>query len=201
MHLIENLLSKHVSLWPTIGLALIWLALMLAYTPLADRLATRLVNQPPNLKAFRALQQSRMKLSVGIIIAWILGGLLEELVFRGILLQWIEKLLSGSIAIPWASAFAILSAALGAGLFHLYQGARAVIICHGRPASRGAITQLSVWLGVLFVVSGHNFWSVFLCHGCYDTVAFIRFANKKSRYSQLGAQQNRTGLEINQETP
>ena len=24
-----------------------------------------------------------------------------------------------------------------------------------------------------------------LCHGLYDTVAFIRFANKKSKYSNL----------------
>jgi hypothetical protein len=38
---------------------------------------------------------------------------------------------------------------------------------------------------MLFVFNGHNFWAVFLCDGLYNTVAFIRFANKKSRYSQL----------------
>ncbi len=58
---------------------------------------------------------------------------------------------------------------------HLYQGLRAVII----------VTQLSVLFGVLFVGSGYNLWAVILCHGLYDTIAFVRFANKKSNYSRL----------------
>jgi hypothetical protein len=28
-----------------------------------------------------------------------------------------------------------------------------------------------------------------LCHGLYDTIAFIRFANKKSKYSDLDRDQ------------
>ena len=59
----------------------------------------------------------------------------------------------------------------------MYQGLRAAII----------VAQLSVLFGVLFVVSGHNLWAVMLCHGLYDTIAFIRFANKKSKYSKLDA--------------
>ena len=76
-------LSADVS-WPrTIALVVVWLALMLAYSPVADRIATRLVARPPTLGAFRALQESRAKLIAGIVVAWILGGILEELVFRG----------------------------------------------------------------------------------------------------------------------
>lgn len=33
------------------------------------------------------------------------------------------------------------------------------------------------------VVSGRNRWAVSLCHGRYDTVAFIRYANRTSRYA------------------
>lgn len=160
---------------PTIGFAVAWLGLMLAYSPLADRLATRWFAQPPNLKAFRALQQSKVKLLIGIVIAWILGGFLEELVFRGIVLQAIEALTSPRLGEPIAIGIAVCTAAAGAGLMHLYQGSRAAII----------ITQLSVLFGVLFVISGHNLWAVILCHGLYDTVAFIRFANKTSNYSKL----------------
>jgi membrane protease YdiL (CAAX protease family) len=47
------------------------------------------------------------------------------------------------------------------------------------------ITQLSILFGVLFVASGFNLWPVILCHGVYDTVAFIRFATKKSKYADL----------------
>jgi membrane protease YdiL (CAAX protease family) len=160
---------------PTLGWAVAWLALMLAWSPVADRLATRLVDKPPTLGAFRALQESAVKLLAGIVVAWVLGAFLEELIFRGIILRAVESALSGRMGQASASAIAILVAALGAGIIHLYQGPRAAII----------IVQLSVLFGVLFVVSGHNLWTVMLCHGLYDTVAFIRFANKSSRYAQF----------------
>jgi CAAX protease family protein len=162
--------------WPsTLGLAVGWLALMLAYSPLADRIATRFVATPPALGAFRMLQQSRSRLFLGIVMAWLLGGFLEELIFRGIVLQWLKGLLSGWLDPPIAAALAVCFAAIGAGLVHLYQGLRAAII----------VAQLSALFGMLFVVDGYNLWAVVFCHGMYDTVAFIRFANKKSKYSQL----------------
>jgi membrane protease YdiL (CAAX protease family) len=164
-----------VPIAPTIGFALAWLALMLAYSPLADRIATRLVSKPPTLGAFGVLQQSRSKLLVGIIVAWVFGGFLEELIFRGIILQSIKRLLSPLLVEPMATGIAVCIAAIGAGIVHLYQGPRAAII----------ITQLSVLFGILFVVSGYNLLAVMLCHGSYDTIAFIRFANKKSKYSKF----------------
>jgi membrane protease YdiL (CAAX protease family) len=62
---------------------------------------------------------------------------------------------------------------------HSYQGPRAMLL----------ITQLSLLLGVLFVVSGYNLWAVMLCHGLYDSIAFIKFATKKSKYSQIDQSQ------------
>lgn len=157
----------------TLGLALVWLALMLAYSPLADRLASRFSEEPPTLEAFGAIQESTIKLFVGILTAWVLGGVLEELIARGIVLQSLEALLEPLTNGPLATGAAILIAATGAGILHSYQGPRAVAI----------ITQLSILLGILFVVSGYDLWSVMLCHGLYDTIAFIRFARGKSRYS------------------
>ena len=148
---------------------------MLAYTPVADRIATRWVQKPPNLEAFRALQQSRSKLVAGIVVAWILGGFLEEVFFRGIILQSMEAFLSAWLAAPMATGVAVCTAAAGAGLVHLYQGPRAALI----------VAQLSVLFGILFVASGRNLCAVILCHGLYDTIAFVRFANRKSKYSKL----------------
>lgn len=162
-----------VSWLSTIGLAAAWLVLVLAYSPLADRLATRWVDKPPTLDAFRALQQSTSKLLIGIIVAWALGGFLEELVLRGIILQSVEALLAAWLMTPMGAGIAVCTAAAGAGLIHSYQGLRAMII----------VTQLSVLFGLLFVASGHNLWAVIFCHGLYDTIAFVRFAQKKSRYS------------------
>ena len=142
---------------------------------LADRLAGRWFASPPNLAAFRGLQHSRAKLAAGIAAAWLLGGLLEELVARGIVLQSVEAGLTGWLGTPAAAVVAICVAAAGAGLVHSYQGPRAVVIT----------AQLSVLLGILFVASGRNLWAVILCHGLYDTIAFIRFANRQSRYSHF----------------
>jgi membrane protease YdiL (CAAX protease family) len=159
----------------TIGLVLVWLALMLAYSPLADSLATRWFAKPPTLQSFRAIQQSTVKLVAGILVAWVLGGILEELAFRGIVLRSIALWLAAGLGVPLAALVAVWVAAFGAGVIHFYQGPRAVAI----------IVQLSVLFGGLFVISGYNLWAVMLCHGLYDTVAFIRFGNKKSKYSNL----------------
>jgi uncharacterized protein len=167
------------SWWITVGFALAGLAVMLAYSRVADWLATKWFKKPPTLEAFRGIQQSRAKLFAGIIVAWVLGGILEELIARGIVLQTIDSGLSTWLISPLASGIAICISALGAGILHLYQGPRAVVI----------ITQLSVLFGILFIVSGHNLWTVVIFHGLYDTIAFIRFANKKSRYSGTGKAQ------------
>jgi membrane protease YdiL (CAAX protease family) len=162
--------------WPaTIGAAAAGLAVMLAYSPIANWIATRLVARPPALGAFRALQRSRVRLVLGIVVAWVLGGFLEELALRGFLLSAIEARAAGWLAPPTATAVALGIAALVAGVLHLYQGLRAAVI----------ITQLSALFGALFVATGHDLWAVVLCHSGYDTIAFIRFARKQSRYARL----------------
>jgi hypothetical protein len=159
----------------TLGFAVGGLVVMLAYSPIADALASRLVRTPPTLGAFRALQQSPVRLAIGIVVAWALGGVLEELVFRGVVLNGVEALASGRLVGPAAAVAAICAAAAGAGVIHLYQGPRAALI----------ITQLSVLFGLVFVLSGHDLLAVILCHGLYDTIAFVRFGLGKSKYAKL----------------
>ncbi|MGE5397995.1 MAG: CPBP family intramembrane glutamic endopeptidase [Chitinophagales bacterium] len=159
----------------TIGVAIVWLGLMLAYSPLADKLASQWFRRLPTLESFRVIQQSKGKLILGIVVAWLLGGVLEELIARGIVLKSIDLLLTPYLFKPIAIGVAICAAGLGAGVFHLYQGPRATAI----------VTQLSILFGLLFVISGYNLWAVILCHGLYDTIAFVRFSNKKSKYSDV----------------
>jgi hypothetical protein len=159
----------------TFAFAVGWTALMFAYSPVADWIASRFVAKPPTLQAFRAIQEGMLKLIGGIALAWVLGGVLEELVFRGVVVTAVDAALVPMLGQPVAAAIAVVLAALGAGIAHWYQGPRAMII----------ITQLSVLFGVLYVVSGYNLYAVILCHGFYDTIAFIRFAMRKSKYSNL----------------
>jgi membrane protease YdiL (CAAX protease family) len=163
------------SWFATIGWAAAWTALMLAYSPVADRLATKLFAAPPGLGAFRAIQQSKLKLVLGIIVAWVLGGFLEEVVFRGVVVRAVESALAPLLSRGIATGTAVVVAAIGAGIVHWYQGPRAMVI----------IVQLSVLFGVLFVASGYDLWAAILCHGLYDTIAFVRFASGKSRYAKV----------------
>ncbi len=167
-------LGKPSSWLLTVLYALGGLVAALAYSPLADRLASRLYPKPPTLDVFGSIQNSWLNLTIGIIIAWLLGGVLEELIARGIVLMSLSGWLSNYVGTPLATGIAILAAALGAGAMHLYQGQRGMTI----------IAQISLIFGVVFVISGYNLWAVMICHGLYDTIAFIRFAQKKSKYSQ-----------------
>ncbi len=88
-------------------------------------------------------------------------------------------MLTPSLSAPVAAGIAICVAAAGAGMMHFYQGPRAMVI----------IAQLSILFGILFVVSGHNLWAVVICHGLYDTIAFVRFATKKSKYANMDGEQ------------
>jgi len=158
-----------------IAWAAAWTALMLAYSPFADWMATKLFVAPPTLGAFRAIQGIEGQTLDRIVVAWLLGGFLEELVFRGIVLRAIELGLAPLAPHVIATSAAVVVAAIGAALVHWHEGPRAMVI----------IMQLSVLFGVLFVVSGHDLWAAMICHGSYDTIAFIRFASGKSRYAKL----------------
>jgi hypothetical protein len=103
--------------------------------------------QAPALGVFHGLRQSTGKLILGIDIACLLDGFLEELLPRGVTDPPIADPLSSWIGTPVAFAAAICMAAILAGVIHLYQGLRAAII----------ITQLSVLFGVLFVVRATTF--------------------------------------------
>lgn len=150
-----------------------WVLLMIAYSPLADALARRRFPEPPNLTAFDGIRRSRSMLVAGIAVAWLLGGFLEELTFRGVVLPVLDTWLTPLLPRPVATAAAVVGAAAGAAVIHLYQGRRAVLV----------VGQLSVLFGTLMVISGHNLWTVMICHGLYDTVAFIRYARGTSRYA------------------
>jgi len=122
-------------------MAILWMGLILVCSLLADRLATSLYKKPPTLEAFRAIQQSSGRLIAGIAAAWLLGGFLEEIA-RGIVLRSFQLLLAARLPASLAAAVAICIGAIGAGLMHIYQGPRAVLIT----------TQLSILFGLLFVL-------------------------------------------------
>lgn len=89
---------------------------------------------------------------VWIVIGFVLGGLLEEILFRGFLITRISKFLkmnkSGDIA-------ALLITSLLFGLCHIYQGWSGAI-------STGLIGLI---FGIIFLAFNKNLWYSILTHG------------------------------------
>jgi hypothetical protein len=67
----------------------------------------------------------------------------------------------------------------------------APLLRYSTPKLRVATKALETMI-VVFVeasacsASVQNLWAAILCHGFYDTIAFVRFASGKSRYAKLG---------------
>lgn len=100
-----------------------------------------------------------------LAIGWIVGGFIEELLFRGFLLQRVADLLGGSIA---AQAGGVAAQAVLFGALHLYGGGFAFL--HA--------TVFALANGVFFLIGGRNLWPVIVVHGIWNTVGIWALFNR-----------------------
>lgn len=92
-------------------------------------------------------------------VTWGSAALGEELVFRGFLLDAVERILGGQ---GWPASWAaiVIQAALFGGL-HFYQGAGGV----------ATATCIGLVLGWVRLFSGRNLWAGIVIHGLIDSAA------------------------------
>lgn len=110
-----------------------------------------------DLSAFAALEGNMVNTGLMLAVGWIVGGFLEEMLFRGFLLQEIERYLGGS---RLALGVAIVTTSILFGLPHYYQDVVGMIMT-------GFVGLL---LALTFVWSKRNLWLVILIHGFIDTM-------------------------------
>jgi membrane protease YdiL (CAAX protease family) len=96
-----------------------------------------------------------------VLLGWVFGGLIEEMLFRGFLLNRLEAVFGRH----WPSTLlAIVFQAAVFGLIHYYyQGAF------------GALTIFAgaCFIGLCYVLCGRNLWPVILSHGVLNTLGFL----------------------------
>ncbi|QNL21729.1 CPBP family intramembrane metalloprotease [Hyphobacterium sp. CCMP332] len=92
-----------------------------------------------------------------LAIGWLVGGFLEEVLFRGFLLDRISQLFNNR---KLGNILAILITSTVLGLAHMYQGYPGVI----------ATGLISVILGVVYVHSNKVLWYSVFIHGFNNTV-------------------------------
>lgn len=145
--------------WPRIVLLSIGLALViqLSFSILFDPLIERLTGTTVDVTSLDGMRGHLGNYLVMLAVGWVLGGFLEEMLFRGYLLKRIQRVLGPS---PAATALAIALPALAFGLAHSYQDSAGMI-------STGAIGAI---LGALFVWYRSNLWLPILVHGFSNVV-------------------------------
>ena len=94
-----------------------------------------------------------------ILISWLHAALCEEIVFRGFILRWVERLAGGG---QGALALAIIIQAVLFGLSHYPQGRTGIL-----TTMFGGL----LW-GTIFLISGRQLWIVIMGHATVDTVLF-----------------------------
>lgn len=95
-----------------------------------------------------------------MVLAWVSGGLFEELFFRGFMVSRLKLAFGGSVL---ASVFAVLLPALVFGYGHFYyQGLRGLVVTG----------MIGVTLGTLYLLYKRNLWPLILAHGAVDSLAF-----------------------------
>ena len=90
-------------------------------------------------------------------IGWIVGGFIEECLFRGFLLTRVSQLFANPAA---GVAVGIVAQAVLFGSLHLYGGAFAFIYA----------TVFALANGIFYVLLGRNLWPLIVVHGVWNTV-------------------------------
>ena len=110
----------------------------------------------------------RIKNNVGfyilmVIYGWVEGGIIEELIYRGFVLNNLMKVLSRfTDNSKITSVISVLIVSIFFGLSHSYQGISGVI-------STGLFSAL---LSIVYIKSGKNTFYSIILHGFIDTTAF-----------------------------
>ena len=123
-------------------------------------LAIKLFGPWLNPEMFAPLKGNLPQLFVNVVlISWLHAALCEEIIFRGFILRWVEKLAGGG---QGALVLAIIVQAILFGLSHYPQGRTGVF-----TTILGGI----LW-GVIFLAGGRQLWVVIMGHATVDTILF-----------------------------
>ncbi len=98
-------------------------------------------------------------LAFWLAIAWLVGGICEECLFRGFLLDRVEATLGGGRA---ALAVAVIAQAALFGALHLYGGTFAFMYA----------ALFGVVHAIFYLLAQRNLWPVVVVHAVVDSVAF-----------------------------
>jgi len=153
--------KKPSNLWKTI-LTTISLALLiqLSFLIIFDPLIESVTSSQLDLSGVEHVKGNLTNFFIMLGVGWIIGGFLEEILFRGFLLNRISNIFKSRAL---GDVIAILMTCGSFGYSHLYQGLSGMI-------STGLISAI---IAFIYIFSNRNIWYAILTHGFINTFAFI----------------------------
>lgn len=131
--------------------------LQTAFVVVIDPLAEHLAGSAVDISMLDPMRGNLVNFIIMLVVGWVIGGFLEEMLFRGYLLKRLKIVFGDG---PVSVATAVLLPAVAFGLAHSYQG----------PAGMLSTGLMGLMLGVIFVLNDYNIWLPILVHGFVDMV-------------------------------
>ena len=172
--LCSSVIRLNGSSWKELGLKkvdrplrLLWqVPLVMVVTIAVGALGTKLLlmvfEAPvPSQSRFEGIEGNLIMFIQWSLIGWIVGGFMEEMIFRGFLLNQFAKLFRNH---RMANFLAVLCQAFLFGAIHFY--------------NRGIVGGLSIFmvsiaLGLFYLRFNKNLWPLIIAHGIIDTLSFL----------------------------
>ena len=115
-----------------------------------------------DLSRFSFMHGNLPNLILNVVAIWFTAGFLEELVWRGYLMNRLVDLQGKETKLAWV--ISLVGSAIIFGLGHTYQGLGGVI----------RITAFGLLFGAAFLTTRRNLWPVIIAHGVLNTIDFVQ---------------------------
>jgi hypothetical protein len=142
-----------------LGVALVFFGIVaLVINPILNAIPNLV---PRDMSVFDHLTDNLPNLLINMVFMWLTAGFLEELLWRGYVMNRLMDLLGKQTKLNWM--IVILLSAVIFGLGHGYQGTMGML-------KTGAIGGL---FGVTYLVVGRNLWPLIFAHALIDSIDFV----------------------------
>lgn len=126
-----------------------------------EQLIAKITGTTPDLGSYQSVKGDVGRFILMLAIGWFIGGLFEEMFFRGYLFNRFQSLIHNHKLYKFIT---ILLTSIVFAFAHNYQGISGIL----------DTGLFAVIMGLLYFVFGRNVWCLILIHGMYDTVGIVR---------------------------
>ena len=121
------------------------------------------------LARFEGIQGQIQVYLMWLILGWAIGGFIEEMVFRGFLINRVETILTGIAPVAKITVLSFIAVIVPAALFgaaHIYyRGLHGALV----------VTAVGAVFGIFYLLFGRRLWPLILAHGGIDTIVLTAY--------------------------